>query len=349
MVLARLPADLFNHTLTFVVSLSAIRIVSRRWLHAVGGEYKRRALKLEPLLAESLALGLLVPSWYRLFQALAAPRRGVQAGRRMKMRYVMDYWDSDDETELNEFTLLIRLVDSTGRDQRLVTAWTNTTDGPWWRIALPWTPVVADLRGPSEVRETDTDEFCRRAQTAGLWNILMNRDDVELPSQLEVEVALHHRRLGYARLGSWEMHGTEVRTINGAESGQLLNDDEARSAHWWRSNAICDAIANGETLRFRMWAMEDKFGDNMDVQSVTTVVEAQSCANNQNLELEMVARWREQTSSWQVEVQAVNWELRLDRDASLSDEQHRQRIDKLKEENVSQAAVLATQLSWLPD
>ena len=64
----------------------------------------------------------------------------------------------------------------------------------------------------------------------------------------------------------------------------------------------------------------------------------------------MVARWRD--NSWEVEVEAVCWELLTDRSEPWehrSHEERRQLFEKLREENVSQAAILASQLSWLPD
>ena len=374
MVVSRLPAELFSHMLTFVELLSIVREINRRWLHAAGGEYKRRVLQLEPLLLESLVLGLLVPSWYRLHQALMAPRRGIQAGRRMSMRHVVDYWDADEcKEDLRDYTILIRLVYDTrvevsdhpngwdrtltvhhDSESRFTTAWSAVYDGTFCRIALPFSPIVANLQGPSEILEEN--DVMHNVRCSGLWRAFLSPMDVGFGGEeyelqkLGVEMALHHRSLGYAKLGSWDMHGASVHSIRSDVRGQLCpreSDHGDRPNHWWRSEAVHDAIAEGETLRFRRWAMEEKFGENPDARSAAAGYDQGSVLGHyQDLEVEMIARWRD--SSWEVSVEALHWALLEERDKS-SDEERRQWYERLKEQNVSLPAVLASQLSWLPD
>ena len=60
----------------------------------------------------------------------------------------------------------------------------------------------------------------------------------------------------------------------------------------------------------------------------------------------MVARMN--GSSWEVAVEALHWKLLQDRHERQSDEEGRQWYGQLKENNVSLAFLLASQLSWLP-
>ena len=92
--------------------------------------------------------------------------------------------------------------------------------------------------------------------------------------------------------------------------------------------------------------MEEKFGDNPDVRSAATAVDACICGTYQDCELEMVARWR--GSRWEVAVHAVRWRL-LEHQEAKDEEEQRQWYARLKEQNVSLPAVLASQLSWFPD
>ena len=97
--------------------------------------------------------------------------------------------------------------------------------------------------------------------------------------KLGVELALHHKSLGYAKLGSWDMHGASLHTICGDVRGQLCPGgmNHQHPKHWCWTEAVHDAIAEGETLRFRRWAMEETFGDRTtrtrdQLQLVTTNV-----------------------------------------------------------------------------
>ena len=319
-------------------------------------------------------LGLLVPSWYRLHQALMAPCRGIQAGRRMSMRYVMDYWDADKcQEDLHDYTILIRLVYDTrvevshhpngwsstlkvhhDSESRLTTAWSVVYDGTSCRIALPFSPIVANLQGPSEVlEEKDVDSCNDKVKCSGLWRALLSPMDVGFGYEgyrlqtLGVEMALHHKSLGYAKLGSWDMQGALEHTIRGDVRGQLCPGESHDSTNnWWRSEAVHDAIAEGETLRFRRWATEENFGDNPDARSAAAGYDECIFGQYQDLEVEMIARWRD--SSWEVGVEALHWSLLEERD-KRSAEERRQWYERLKDQNVSLPAVLASQLSWLPD
>ena len=324
-------------------------------------------------------LGLLVPSWYRLHQALKAPLRGVQAGRRLSMRYVRDFWDADEcQEDLHDFTILIRLVYDTrvevshhpdgwcthkvhhDSESRFTTAWSAVYDGTSCRIALPFRPTVANLQGPSKVWERKEDEWDRYVKCSGLWRALLSPMDVGggleqyglqklgVVQKLGVEMALHHKSLGYAKLGSWDMHGASVDTIRGDVRGQLCPGgmNHQHPKHWCWTEAVHDAIAEGETLRFRRWAMEETFGENPDARSTAAGVDQCIFGHYQDLEVEMTARWRD--SSWEVSVEALHWALLEERDKN-SDEERRQWYERLKEQNVSLPAVLASQLSWLPD
>ena len=191
-MLSRLPEELFGQLLAFVAAPSNARAVNRRWLYALGREYRRRVLHLQPLLADAIALGLLVPSWYRLHQALTAGSRGLQIGRRMNIRRLMT--DEDAEADgLREFTLLVRLTRSRYKlvrgsltwhvshrtqdyDHRLATLWPNY-DGSFCRIPLPSCPVVAILPHPSDL-QVCADEWgsYKTARCSGIWPMLMDED-----------------------------------------------------------------------------------------------------------------------------------------------------------------------------
>jgi len=266
----------------------------------------------------------------------------------------MNYWDVDScEEDLRDFTILIRLFDGGQTEHRFTIAWTAAYDGTWCRIALPFAPVVANLHGPSEFVKGPNDNVGSQQREltvcSGLWKVLAAPMDVGfLPSKLHelvVEMAVYHQKLGYAKLGSFNMQGADNEALHGDLRGRLQPD--AENPHdLWRSADVRGAIADGETLCFRKWAMEEKFGDNPDVRSAATAVDACICGTYQDCELEMVARWR--GSRWEVAVHAVRWRL-LEHQEAKDEEEQRQWYARLKEQNVSLPAVLASQLSWFPD
>ena len=352
-MLLGLPAELFELTLRFAheTDLPAARVACRRWLHAVGREYRRRALIQVPELEMALQLGLLVGSWYRFHRALTAPNRGVQAGRRLDMRGLLAgdalYSYLGKERALQDFTLFV-CVESP--KQNIVLSRTlDQFDGALRSIPL------FDGCARYIVKHTEPHACGWNCKCGSIWREM---EDTSCKfTEIGFSISTYHRRLGFAR---WVIGGRTIgcmRSISSEADGILVEHLPEEGQEWWKLPKLQRAIDRGDTLRFTTTEdVDNPFGDNID--SISTAYshgmgEAFESGTHTAMQASFIARRRGEL--WEVSAETLGVGINPGPYASLelvadwTDTERREWYARVRDYGVGLPHLLASQLSWLPD
>ena len=267
----QLPNEVFELTLAYPddSQLSVVRLTSTWLKYACGRQYKRRSLKCAPTLAAAVSAGLAVPSWYRLHRALNAPQRGIQSGRRLNLRSILQgdhEWLDFGHAKLSEFVLLGAayrggLGAATQQQCTFQHRWSQF-DGTLARIP------ITDNKPVYSVATAQPHKCDQKCSCNSIWKELQCQDGWSAEyCKWHLDMSVYHPKLGFAQwLDCINPYGIDHLSLTSSEQGSIQLED-IYDSNWWQSERLQQAVASGETLRFCTSQHTSHFADNIDICS----------------------------------------------------------------------------------